>query len=100
MTGKPKTQGPLAMIVARNTSDLRRKTNMTAAGLSRLLYAAGTDIPVLGLRRLEGGRRNITVDEAAALANVFGLQISDIVRAGVVDSHQEEIIRWVLENSR
>lgn len=57
------------MTVARNLERLRGDTSY--ADLSRRLKHFGHDIPPLGLRRIEAGKRKVSVDDLVALSIVL-----------------------------
>jgi hypothetical protein len=58
--------GPIGLAVARNVRRFRGDTSY--AELSRKLAERGRPIPPLGLRHLEAGTRQVSVDELVALA--------------------------------
>lgn len=66
--------GPLSAQVARSVARLRQQKGMTYTELEKRLADIGRPIPILGLRRLEGGDRRVDADDLAALAQVFGVQ--------------------------
>lgn len=99
MTGKPSRQGPIARIVAANLCDLKKMTKATWTGISNQLAQFGVEVPPLALRRMLEDERNITIDEAAGIANAFGLGLEDIVLPSVTSRKLEQIIRWNLEFS-
>ena len=66
-------------IVRRNVRTLREQRRMTYVELSGQLNEMGRPIPVLGLRRLEGGERRVDVDDLVALARIFALAPSALL---------------------
>lgn len=65
--------GPLAQRVARNVKQLRERQRMPLTQLAARLAELGTPIARLGLYDLEKGTRKVSVDELAALAQLFGV---------------------------
>ena len=59
------------MTVAANVKRLRG--GLSFPELSRRLSAIGRPLPVIALRRIEEGNRNVTVDDLMAFAIVFGV---------------------------
>lgn len=65
--------GPQAASVARNVAHLRGKQRISLTEMAHRMSAAGSPIARLGLSELERGRRRITVDDLAALAQALGV---------------------------
>ena len=63
-------------VVRQNIRRLRTGRQVPYAALADLLSEAGHPIPVLGLRRIEGGERRVDVGELAAFADIFGVDVA------------------------
>ncbi len=74
MAGDPREPGPITMVVAANIREMRSRFRWSARELAdRLPPELGLSRPTLA--NLDTGRRNsISVDELAALAEVFGFE--------------------------
>jgi hypothetical protein len=74
--------GPVGWILAANIKRIRESQRLTYAELSRLLAAAGREIPILGLRRIESTERRVDVDDLLALAYVLKAAPVDLLVSG------------------
>lgn len=69
MPGKEPEYGPTAQTVAKNLQRLRTVQTLNYKGLSdRLKAVAAWDISPTAIRRMEEGKRRVTVDDLVALA--------------------------------
>jgi transcriptional regulator with XRE-family HTH domain len=69
----------LGVRVGLNVRHLRRAHEMTFGQLSDLLTRNGQPISINGLGRLERGERRVDVDDLAALAQVFGVSVGQLL---------------------
>lgn len=77
----PGTVGPTGLMLAENIRRIRTMRAWTYVDLAARLTAAGRPIPVLGLRRLEEGKRRADTDDLVALAAVFGVAVQQLLDA-------------------
>jgi transcriptional regulator with XRE-family HTH domain len=75
--------GPAGWVLAANIQRVRDSQRLKYAELARLLAAAGREIPVLGLRRIERGERRVDFDDLLALAYVLEVTPVDLMVSGV-----------------
>jgi transcriptional regulator with XRE-family HTH domain len=68
-------------MLAENIRRIRTMRAWTYVDLAARLAAAGRPIPVLGLRRLEDGKRRADADDLVALAAVFGVGVQQLLDA-------------------
>jgi transcriptional regulator with XRE-family HTH domain len=61
--------------VGRKVAELRRKRNLTQAGMAE---AAGVSTPYLA--RLEGGQENLTLDSLCKVANVLDVRAAELMK--------------------
>lgn len=99
MSGKQRRQGPIAKTVAKNISQLLQITKTPHTHLSNRLYSAGCDIPPLAIRRILSNNRNITIDEAAALAGAFGLSLEQMLLPDAANRCRELVIAWAMKRA-
>lgn len=71
--------GPTAKTVAFNVKRLRERTGMTIYKLSALLREAGRPITPAAVGKMEREQRQVTVDDLAALAVIFGVSPSALL---------------------
>lgn len=71
--------GPTAQTVAANVKRLRERTGMTIYKLSALLREAGRPITPAAVGKMEREQRQVTVDDLAALAVIFGVSPSALL---------------------
>jgi len=71
--------GPTAKTVATNVKRLRERTGMTIYKLSALLREAGRPITPAAVGKIEREQRQVTVDDLAALAVIFGVSPSALL---------------------
>lgn len=60
--------GPTGRTVAQSLANFRKGRKMSYPELSRAVAEKGWKLPVLALRRIEEGKRKVTVDDAVYLA--------------------------------
>lgn len=77
----PGTVGPTGLMLADNIRRIRGMRAWTYVDLAARLTAVGRPIPVLGLRRLEDGKRRVDADDLVALAAVFGVAVQQLLDA-------------------
>lgn len=65
--------GPTALEVATNVQRLRKRRDLSIYALSGLLKEAGRPITPSAVAKIERGERQVSVDDLAALAVVFGV---------------------------
>lgn len=65
------TDTPIARNVAANVRRLRHEHGLTLDELSTELYGVGHPLSLKSLSKIETGRRGVSVDDLAALADVF-----------------------------
>jgi len=75
----------LGRAFTRNLAHIRQQQSMTYGELSRQLTLAHWPIPPLGLRRIEDGERKISIDDAAAIAQVLGVTLAELLLDAEVD---------------
>ena len=68
MAGHQKIPGPIARNVAANVRRERKRLNLTAAELSERMTQIGAPLLDTGIHKLEGGYRQVTVDDLVALS--------------------------------
>lgn len=71
--------GPTAATVAANVKRLRERTGMTIYKLSALLRDAGRPITPAAVGKIERKQRQVTVDDLATLAVIFGVSPSALL---------------------
>jgi transcriptional regulator with XRE-family HTH domain len=70
-----RVESPLSAAVAANVRGLRQARRLTQDELASKMSATGLRWERIIVANLEGGRRaNVTVDELAALAGIFGVE--------------------------
>lgn len=65
--------GPTAQTVADNVQRLRKRRDLSIYQLSALLREAGRPITPAAVGKIERQQRQVTVDDLAALASIFGV---------------------------
>jgi transcriptional regulator with XRE-family HTH domain len=66
-------------VLRRNIRRIREGHRLTYVEMSARLTDIGHPIPVLGLRRLERGERQVSVDDLLALSYVLGVAVVDLL---------------------
>ena len=89
-----RVKGELSENVVGNTCRLLAENRMPVSELHRRLASIGHPIPILGLRYLIAGKRVISIDEAGAIAKVFGLSIAEISES--IGDYKQKVLRWLL----
>ena len=79
MTAKRIELGLYGNVLRENIGRMRKAKRLTYTALSNELAAAGRPIPILGLRRIETGDRRVDVDDLVAVAEIFGVSLSDLL---------------------
>ena len=100
MTGRAREQGsrgPIGLIVAENIAQLCKVTKTSHAGLSNRLHELGVSIAPLGISRILKKNRTLTIDEAVALANAFGLELEDVLIPNATVRCHEKLVTWVIK---
>ncbi|HEY6114638.1 MAG TPA: helix-turn-helix transcriptional regulator [Candidatus Dormibacteraeota bacterium] len=72
--------GPAGNNVRRNVRRLREQGGWSYRDMEERLARAGRVIPTLGLSAIDAGERRVDVDDLVALAQVFGLDVEDLLR--------------------
>ena len=81
------------LTVAANVKRLRG--GLSFPELSRRLSAVGRPLPVIALRRIEEGNRNVTVDDLMAFAVVFGVSPLTLLLPGYASSSADTRVTGV-----
>lgn len=79
--------GPTAERVAKNVLRLRKRAGLTTRELAAKIRAAGRPFTPSAVSRIETCKRQVTVDDLAALSTVFGVSPAVLLLPPEVSSH-------------
>lgn len=83
MSGKKIDLGPVGERLAKNIQTIRIAKRLQYKELSEMVSDAGRPIPPLGLRRIEGHERRVDVQDLAALAQVLGFPVEQLLFSAI-----------------
>lgn len=79
-----------------NMLNLMQENKIGYAELVRRLATVGWPLPILAVRRAASGDRRLTLDDAGAIAQVFGTTIADLVDPKFNDEYRTRVLKWLL----
>jgi transcriptional regulator with XRE-family HTH domain len=97
MPKKPEAQIGPELIVAQRIRQERRAKGWTLDTLARKLQReTGTTVAPSALSMVENGKRRITLNEALAYAEVFGIGLPDLIEPKSEDQRLQDDMLWAL----
>ena len=98
MAGKEPDTGPTATTVAANVKRLRDERHLSYTELSeRLQEAANWSVSPVGVRRIEDGKRRVTVDDLFSLAAALDVSPTTLLIPNVADGDEQVAASGVTE---
>jgi transcriptional regulator with XRE-family HTH domain len=93
---KPNPHGKRSNAVIEKLLLLMQQHNLTYTQVSRRLDDLGHPISPTAIRRVIQQERQITVDDAEHLGQVFGLSIIEMVDVEPNQNYRSDVLRWLL----